>query len=100
MKRYHQERERTRREHRFHLRWVHNWPERPVDCVCELQAGRFRKKKALDCGRSRCLVCHFDKVLGIPSHKDRIRRLRFKDSLDDCYASLDEIDDRSLNQSG
>jgi hypothetical protein len=100
MKRYHQERERTQREHRFHLRWVHRWPERPIDCECELQAGRFRKKKAFDCGNPRCLVCHFEKVFGIPSRKDRIRRLRFKDSLADYYDSFDEADDCAMNQSG
>jgi len=94
MKRYHQEQERTRREHRFHLSWVHKWPESPVDC--ELQAGRFRKKKALDCGKPRCLVCSFDKVFGIPSHKDRLRQFLFKDSLADYYDGLNDVDDCAM----
>ena len=32
-----------------------------VECVCDDQVGRFRKKKAFDCGNSRCQVCHFHK---------------------------------------
>ena len=90
MKRYHQELARTKREHRFHLRWIHSWPKQPVDCICELQAGRLRKLKALDCGRPRCLVCHFEKVLGIPTVKDRIRALRSADSLRDYLEGPDE----------
>jgi hypothetical protein len=91
MKRYHQELERTKRTHRYHLRWVHGYPKKPVDCLCELQAGRFRKRKALDCGRPRCLICHYDKVLKILSFKDRIREHRFTDSLNDYFESEYEI---------
>lgn len=90
MKRYHLERERTKRVHRFHLRRVHYWPERPVECECELQAGRFRKRKALDCGRPRCLVCHYEKVLKIASIKERIRRQRYIDSLQDYLDCVGE----------
>lgn len=43
MKRCHQELRRTTRVHRLHLRWVHGWHGKPVECVCDLQAGRFRK---------------------------------------------------------
>ena len=80
MKKYHDERPRIRREHRFHLRAVHRWPKEPVDCECDLQAGRFRKKKALDCGKVACLLCHYEKVFRIASYQDRVRRLRAKDS--------------------
>jgi hypothetical protein len=83
MKRYQQELHRTARVHRFHLRWVHDWPRESVDCVCDLQAGRFRKNKALGCSRSRCLICHYEKVLRIPSGKDRARENRYIDSLSD-----------------
>ena len=37
MKRYHQELERTKRVHWQHLRDLHQWPGRTIDCVCELQ---------------------------------------------------------------
>lgn len=86
MKRYHLEFERIKQTHRLHLRWVHDWPVSPVDCPCEFQVGRFRKGKALGCGRSRCLLCHFEKVFGIPSVSERLRKQRFLDSLRDYFA--------------
>ena len=61
MKRYHEELARTRREHRRHLRWTHGWPEEPVDCVCELQAGRFRKTHGLGCPNKYCSCCKWYK---------------------------------------
>ena len=91
MKRYHEENARIRNEHRFHLRHVHRWPKEPVDCECELQAGRFRKKKALNCGKTACLVCHYEKVFGIASHQDRLMLLKAKDSLADYF---DEVKER------
>jgi hypothetical protein len=91
MKRYHQELCRTMRAHWLHLRWAHGWPSKSVDCVCDVQAGRFRKSKALGCRQSGCLLCHGEKILGIPSVKDRIRRDRYLDSLGD--------DDSKLKQS-
>lgn len=32
-----------------------------VDCVCDEQVGRFRKKDAWDCGNTKCGICHQDK---------------------------------------
>jgi len=32
-----------------------------VDCACDKQAGRFRKKDAYGCGNTRCWICHSDK---------------------------------------
>lgn len=32
-----------------------------VECFCDKQVGRFRKKDHLDCGKTRCLLCHSDK---------------------------------------
>lgn len=90
MKRYHQELERTKRVHRQHLRDLHQWPRQEIDCVCEFQVGRFRKRKALGCGKSRCLLCHFDKIFGLRSVKDRTRHQRFLDSLNDCDTSLSD----------
>lgn len=92
MKRYHEERARIRSEHRFHLRQVHHWPKESVNCECELQAGRFRKKKALDCGKAACLLCHYEKILGIASYQDRVRLLRAKDSVADYF---EEVNDRN-----
>jgi hypothetical protein len=77
--------------HRLHLRDLHKWPVAPVACVCEFQAGRFRKQKAFGCGRSRCLLCHYEKIFSIPSAKDRIRELRFFDSLRDYSDGGDRV---------
>jgi hypothetical protein len=88
MKRYHQELERTKRVHRLHLT-RDGWPVAPVDCICEFQAGRFRKRKAFGCGNTRCLLCHFEKIFGIPTAKDRIREQRFLDSLNDYFNGSD-----------
>lgn len=72
-----------KRAHRTHVRQSHFYPQRPLDCACEFQVGRFRKQKALGCGKARCLLCHFDKILGIASINDRIRQRRFIDSMCD-----------------
>lgn len=32
-----------------------------VDCICDEQVGRFRKKDAYDCGKPHCFGCHSDK---------------------------------------
>lgn len=32
-----------------------------VDCPCDEQIGRFRKKDAWDCGKTQCYICHGDK---------------------------------------
>lgn len=88
MKRYHDEIGRIRREHRRHLRWAHGWPQEPVLCPCDQQAGRFRKRKALDCGHARCLLCHGNKLLGIATHKDRLADLRFTESLREVSSDL------------
>lgn len=83
MKRYHQELERTRKVHRLHLRRLYQSPAAPVNRICEFQVGRFRKRKAFGCGRTRCLLCHYEKIYAIASVKDRIRERRFLDSLND-----------------
>jgi hypothetical protein len=33
-----------------------------VDCECDDQIGRFRKKDAFDCGNTKCFICHSDKI--------------------------------------
>jgi hypothetical protein len=83
MRRYHEELPRTIREQRRHLREVHGWPKKPVICSSDLQPGRFRKRHAFDCGKTRCLLCHGDKLLQRPSIKDRIARDIIRDSLED-----------------
>jgi len=83
MKRYHFEVERTKRVHGMHIRLAHS---RSLRCGCEFQVGRFRKQKALGCGRSRCQLCHFEKIFSVPSAADRVREQQFHDSLEDYLA--------------
>jgi hypothetical protein len=71
MKRWHQDYSRTHREWKKHYvshvesntydnRVMGRDPYK-VDCVCDQQKGRFRKKKHLDCGVTQCFLCHSDK---------------------------------------
>jgi hypothetical protein len=90
MKRYHQELKRTERVHQLHLRGAHK-EIASTNCVCEFQTGRFRKRKAFGCGKSRCLLCHYEKIFGIASVKDRIREQQFLDSLNDYFGSISTI---------
>lgn len=71
MRRWHSELHITTREWRKHylshvksnLSWNRNVGQDPyvIDCVCDEQRGRFRKKDAWDCGNTRCGICHNDK---------------------------------------
>jgi hypothetical protein len=72
MKRWHEESNRTFREWKKHwrshiqsnldhsMRGIGKDPYE-VECICDKQKGRFRKKKDLDCGNPRCHMCHSDK---------------------------------------
>lgn len=53
-----------------------------VDCECDEQKGRFRKKDAFDCGNPRCNVCHFAKYPKRELHEHEVRsNLDFKEQL-------------------
>lgn len=42
-----------------------------IFCDCELQPGRFRKSQRVGgCGRSRCWLCHYEKLAGRPTVQD------------------------------
>ena len=82
MKRANEERPRTLRVWRQHL--VGHGPG-PVDCVCELQPGRFRKGERVGgCGKARCLLCHGDKLLKIPKKYQRLADIYCEEQLDEC----------------
>ena len=81
MRRWRSEKHIAIRRRREHLTLVHGWPERPVDCDCDRQLGRFRKRKALGCGRARCHLCHGDKLLGRARRRDLAAALKLKEGL-------------------
>jgi hypothetical protein len=68
MKRWHEEYLRTHREWKKHylshvkrnIEFVSVPGRDPylVDCDCDQQKGRFRKRRAWGCGRARCQLCH------------------------------------------
>jgi hypothetical protein len=68
MKRWHEDYRVTYREWRrhrnFHVELNRFWNPKAgrsifeIDCACDTQVGRFRKRHAHECGIPRCLVCH------------------------------------------
>lgn len=81
MKRWHDEAHITRRHHHEHLRLIHGWPGKPVDCVCDLQAGRFRKRYGLGC--PGCRLCKRYKYAGVPWHRFARSALAYRQQLAD-----------------
>jgi hypothetical protein len=81
MRRWHEDARITRRHWREHLMLVHGWPKQPADCVCDLQMGRFRKIGGHGCGKARCLLCRFDKIFQVSTHRQRLADLRFREEL-------------------
>ena len=84
MRRFHQEAHITKRNHREHLRAVHGWPKKKVTCPCDLQAGRFRKKDAYDCGKTLCRICHYEKWQHnghAETIHEKLSRLKMKEGL-------------------
>ena len=61
-----------------------------VDCACDDQPGRFRKRDAYDCGNSQCYLCNHGKfpkriptcqeILSALSLKEQIQELRERKS--------------------
>lgn len=41
-----------------------------------IAAGKYRKRDAHDCGKTRCYVCHSAKLDGEPRKRDRIAEIR------------------------
>jgi hypothetical protein len=79
MRRWHQDLSVTSRQRWLQFHFVHDG--QATGCACDEQLGRFRKRRALDCGHSRCQLCHFDKIHGIKSHRQLIEDLRFHEQV-------------------
>jgi hypothetical protein len=92
MRRWHQDRKIALREwkkhHRSHVE-QNKYDNRKlgrdpyeIDCVCDEQIGRFRKKDAFDCGHSQCVTCHSDKFPKREKHdQELLSELSFKEQL-------------------
>ena len=72
------EKHRTLRIWRAHLA-TH---KQPVVCSCDLQPGRFRKSQRIGgCGRTRCWLCHGEKLAGHPTQGDVRAIARYREGL-------------------
>ncbi len=81
MRRWHEDQSVTHPQWRVHSDFAHEG--RPTGCPCDEQPGRFRKRRALDCGRPRCQLCHFDKIHGIKGRQEIRADIRFLEQLQD-----------------
>ena len=82
MKRAALERHRAARIAHAHIALVHDGD--PGNCDCETQVGRFRKgQRIAGCGRARCLVCHYSKILGFPTRKEMMAEATFREMIEE-----------------
>lgn len=59
-----------------------------VDCPCDTQVGRFRKRDAWDCGKARCFVCHCDKY---PKRTETYQEWASQKKLEEGIQELEEM---------
>lgn len=107
MRRWHEEYPRTYREWRKHYRShvesnktsqrVAGKDPYDVDCICDRQKGRFRKRDAWDCGHARCYLCHSDKVpRRQATYQERCAALRLKEGIIELHAAASPPGDASI----
>jgi hypothetical protein len=100
MRRWHREVNLIRREWRLHRQSHVEGNKRrsglrvgldpdEVDCPCDEQIGRFRKRDAFDCGNARCQICHGDKY---PKREPSGQELRSEVSFREQKKELDSRD--------
>lgn len=57
-----------------------------IDCVCDIQIGRFRKKDAWDCGHTQCFMCHSDKFpKRLPTYQEWCADLKLQEGIEELY---------------
>lgn len=79
MKRYHEEQHIIARNFKERLRMV-----RSFEGKWQEQRGRYRKRDAHDCGKTRCALCSHEKVYGIRSHRQEIADQDFREQLQEA----------------
>jgi len=47
------------------------------------ELGRFRKRHALDCGKTRCILCHYEKYSGMKRRDEQLSDLEMKEQIKD-----------------
>ena len=97
MKRWHEEFRATYREWRkhyiSHVESNISYNRAPgrdpyvIDCDCDHQKGRFRKRRAWGCGKTQCLLCHSDKFpKRQTTHDERRSELKLKEGIEELMA--------------
>lgn len=91
MKRWHNDKTHTQREwkkyykHRVESnKWMSKVGKSPYEGLCsrDIQVGRYRKRKAFDCGNPQCYICHSDKFpKRDDTHQEVTNKLTFKEQL-------------------
>ncbi len=82
MKRWHEDKARLERQRRLYREHVPEHPDHETEWVDEI--GRYRKKKAMDCGKTHCFICHSDKFPRRCKHEHEIMSdLSFREQLKD-----------------
>ena len=61
-------------------------PEDLVHCICDNQAGRFRKGERV--GGCSCGMCKCEKLNNIPKKYQILANISYKEQLDECDAPL------------
>jgi hypothetical protein len=61
--------------------------------------GYYRKRNALDCGRSRCYICSSQKLLDIPKISDIKSDVDFEEQLDEISTVVKTPEDDSREKS-
>ncbi len=61
-------------------------PEDSVDCICDNQAGRFRKGERV--GGCSCGMCKYEKLNNIPKIYQILANISYREQLDECDAAL------------
>ena len=83
----HREWRNHRREHVAQNRAIGRDPNQ-VDCVCDEQKGRFRKRASGDCGKARCQLCHGYKF---PERKKTFGELQAERQLKEGIEELNRL---------
>jgi hypothetical protein len=97
MRRWHEDYPKTHREWRehylSHVRQNISYSRAPgrdpfeIDCICDEQPGRFRKRRAWGCGKTRCLLCHSEKYPKRQTSRDERRsEIKLREGIEDLAA--------------
>lgn len=78
------ERPRTLRTWRRHIARTHGGDTSL--CICDRQPSRFRKGQRVGgCGNARCFVCHYEKILDLPTIQEIKAMDRERDGLQEVF---------------